>query len=567
MTGSIDLNPNHLATVERILAEHVPECEVRAFGSRATWTAKDYSDIDLAIVGEGLLEWRTLGRLKEAFEESSLPMRVDVLDWHDISDSFQKVIERDYVVLQKGAKKKVHLAGSASAGSPSGAATLAVSAGDWREVTLGDVVHLHTEQVNPAHYPGRLFRHFSIPAFDENHAPAEELDAEIGSNKFTVPADSILVSRLNPRIPRVWEPTVEDGDFAIASTEFLVLLPRGIDRRFLKYLCLDPKMRSGLEGMATGTSGSHQRVRPRDVLNIRIPLPPLPEQRAIAHVLGTLDDKIELNRRMNETLEAMARALFKSWFVDFEPVRAKIEGRWRPGESLPGLPADLYDLFPDRLVDSELGEVPEGWEVKALPEIMDYKEGPGIRHWQYTNSAEGTRFINIRCIQDGDILLNKANRIGTEEADGKYAHFHLKEWDIVVSTSGTLGRSAVVRRSHLPVVLNTSVIRFRPIDDVASFSFLHGYLNSPIFLNELELSASGSVQKNFGPMHLRTIRMLCPPYDCLQRYDEMAGSLIRQVIAKRAENDALTSQRDALLPGLVSGEVRVGGRVSTPWRK
>ena len=87
------------------------------------------------------------------------------------------------------------------------------------------------------------------------------------------------------------------------------------------------------------------------------------QQRAIAHVLGTLDDKIELNRRMNETLEEMARALFKSWFVDFDPVRAKMDGRWRPGESLPGLPAHLYDLFPDRLVDSELGPIPEGWEV------------------------------------------------------------------------------------------------------------------------------------------------------------------------------------------------------------
>ena len=103
---------------------------------------------------------------------------------------------------------------------------------------------------------------------------------------------------------------------------------------------------------------------------IEIPLPPLPEQRAIAHVLGTLDDKIELNRRMNETLESMARALFKSWFVDFEPVRAKMEGRWRRGESLPGLPAEHYDLFPDRFVDSELGEIPEGWEVKALGEVV-----------------------------------------------------------------------------------------------------------------------------------------------------------------------------------------------------
>ena len=104
-------------------------------------------------------------------------------------------------------------------------------------------------------------------------------------------------------------------------------------------------------------SGSAQPILNKSSFGqLPITIPPLPEQRAIAHVLGTLDDKIELNRRMNETLEEMARALFKSWFVDFDPVRAKMEGRWRRGESLPGLPADHYDLFPDRLVPSELGE-------------------------------------------------------------------------------------------------------------------------------------------------------------------------------------------------------------------
>ena len=281
------------------------------------------------------------------------------------------------------------------------------------------------------------------------------------------------------------------------------------------------------------------------------------EQQAIAHILGTLDDKIELNRRMNETLEAMARALFKSWFVDFDPVRAKMEGRWRPGESLPGLPADLYDLFPDRLVDSERGEIPKGWEVLPLPETIEYKEGPGIRHWQYTNSSEGIRFINIRCIQDGDIVLTTSNRINTEEANGKYAHFHLREFDIVVSTSGTLGRSAVVRASHLLLVLNTSVIRFRPTNGATTFSYLYGYINSRIFLDELEMSASGSVQKNFGPMHLREMRLLRPPYNCLQLYEEIAGPLLNQVIAKRSENDALATHRDALLPRLVTGDVRV----------
>ena len=102
----------------------MPECEVRAFGSRATWTAKDYSDLDLAVVGEGPLDWRTLDRLKEAFEESDLPMRVDVLDWHAISDSFREVIERDYVVMQERAKQEHD--------------------GRWREVALGEIAEIST---------------------------------------------------------------------------------------------------------------------------------------------------------------------------------------------------------------------------------------------------------------------------------------------------------------------------------------------------------------------------------------------------------------------------------------
>jgi type I restriction enzyme, S subunit len=106
-------------------------------------------------------------------------------------------------------------------------------------------------------------------------------------------------------------------------------------------------------------------------LSVRVP--PLREQRAIAHILGTLDDKIELNRRMNETLEAMARAIFKSWFVDFDPVRAKAEGRD------PGLPKPLADLFPDRLEDSELGEIPVGWTVVALPELIDINPPRSLR--------------------------------------------------------------------------------------------------------------------------------------------------------------------------------------------
>ena len=118
---------------------------------------------------------------------------------------------------------------------------------------------------------------------------------------------------------------------------------------------------------------------------------PPPEQHAIAYILGTLDDKIELNRKQNETLEAMARALFKAWFVDFEPVRAKLEGRWERGESLPGLPAHLYDHFPDRLVDSDFGEMPHGWDVTSLSEYSALNP----ESWTKRTRPEQIRYVDL----------------------------------------------------------------------------------------------------------------------------------------------------------------------------
>ena len=133
---------------------------------------------------------------------------------------------------------------------------------------------------------------------------------------------------------------------------------------------LQPLIRAVIEvalpGLLVAATGStFPNVSARQIAYIPYPDFSLEQQRTIAHVLGTLDEKIELNRRINATLDKMAQALFKSWFVDFEPVLAKMEGCWRRGNSLPGLPARHFDLFPDKLVDSELGRIPEGWEVNG----------------------------------------------------------------------------------------------------------------------------------------------------------------------------------------------------------
>ena len=139
-----------------------------------------------------------------------------------------------------------------------------------------------------------------------------------------------------------------------------------------------------------GSGGTRNALTKGMIESLELPIPPLSEQRAIAHVLGTLDDKIELNRRMNQTLEEMARAIFKDWFVDFGPTRAKMEGRERY------LPVEVWELFPDRLVGSEIGEVPEGWEVKSVGECFNLTMGQSPPGRIYNEDGDGLPFFQGR---------------------------------------------------------------------------------------------------------------------------------------------------------------------------
>ena len=325
--------------------------------------------------------------------------------------------------------------------------------------------------------------------------------------------------------------------------------PDVLDNTFLKFLLQSNPVQEELRSRGTGTTVVG--IRQSELRKVSLTLPPLAEQKAIAAVLGALDDKIELNRRMNATLEAMARALFQSWFVDFDPVRAKLDGR-PPAALDPATAA----LFPEHLEDSKLGHVPKGWEVVGLPEAIDFLEGPGLRNWQYRD--EGMKFLNIRCIGDGDLDIAKANCISLEEFEKTYRHFALQEDDIVISTSGTLGRLAIVRADHLPVMLNTSIIRMRGRGAVG-LGYLWGFLQSEYFLAEMFALAAGSVQLNFGPMHLRQISILRPPDGILEGFERAVQPLLKKCLHLRNESRTLATLRDTLLPKLLSGELSVAG--------
>ena len=559
---AIDITAEQRKTVLALLARYLPNTTAWVYGSRVKWTSRPESDLDLVVFAKPEQE-RRVSDLREAFEESNLPFRVDLFVWDTVPEQFRKTIEAEHVVLVERREAGV--------------------GGEWRETTVDDIAASSRNALVGGPFGSNLvsrdYVSEGVPVIRGQNMgtrwvtgdfvfvtpkKAESLEANLAR-----PGDIVLTQRGTLGQVSV-VPSTSFGRYLVSQSQMKVTVNRQIaDPLFFYYVLSSSEQQDYVRRNAIQTGVPHTNLG--ILRSTPVPVPPLKEQRTVAHILGTLDDKIELSRRMNQTLEEMARALFKSWFVDFDPVRAKATLKhhaatlpqggsdWtveRARAYLDRMDPNIAALFPDSFMDSELGPIPKGWEVKALPEAIDFKEGPGIRNWQYTNSEEGIRFINIRCIQNGDLVLSTANRIKDEEAKGKYSHFHLREWDVVVSTSGTLGRSAIVRREHLPLVLNTSVIRFRPVFGKTLFGYVHGYLNSPMFLDELESMASGSVQKNFGPMHLKKMRVLCPSFICIKQYEDIAGAFLRKLIENRAGNDVLANFRDSLLPKLISGELR-----------
>ena len=519
----IDLKPIDLATVNAILAEHAPDCEVRAFGSRATWNAKDYSDLDLAVVGDGPLDWRVLGRLKEAFEESNLPMRVDVLDWHAISESFRKVVEQNYVVLQERPKRTAVV--------------------EWQEFQFAELLE---EQVRNGIYKkkdfhgrgvkvvnmGELFANPRLRAIPMRRV--ELTDSEL--RRFAVRAGDLLFARRSLVAEGAGKCIVvlEVNEFTAFESSIIRTRPdpAKANSLFLYYYFNSPV---GLHGLDTirrqvavaGITGS-------DLAQLPVRLPPLPEQKAIAHVLGTLDDKIELNRRMNETLEAMARALFKSWFVDFEPVRAKMEGRWRRGESLPGLPADLYDLFPDQLVPSELGEIPEGWEVRQLGDVADVLSGKRPK--------------------DRFAVANKEARVPLWGGNGPMAFVAEPLIDFPIVLTGRVGTLGSVFRITTPCWPSDNTLIFTP--NSGHFFHCMFFQIGRIDFNSLN---RGSTQPLITQRDLKAQLVLCPSESVLRCFESFCSRLFVTMDMRIKESRALSDQRDVLLPRLVSGE---GGGLS-----
>jgi type I restriction enzyme S subunit len=325
----------------------------------------------------------------------------------------------------------------------------------------------------------------------------------------------------------------------------LTVDPSVVDPIFVFYFFRSATGRHELlkNASTVGTPGIGQPLA--SLKAIMIPVPPLAEQHAIAHMLGTLDDKIELNRRMNETLEAMARVLFKSWFVDFDPVRAKAEGRD------PGLPRLLADLFPDAVEDSEFGMIPRGWCVGKIGDLVS-------------------------------LVREQVNPL--ETPDKLFAHFSIPAFDDgqrpkiergeeIKSTKFVVPLGAVLLSKLNPEIervwlvdpqqdeLSICSTEFLVLQPKAPFTrgYVYCLLRSPAFRRGIESLVTGT-SKSHQRAQAATVLSLdivLPPPRVARSFDSVIAGLLERTLVSRRESQTLSALRDTLLPKLISGEVRV----------
>ncbi len=329
-----------------------------------------------------------------------------------------------------------------------------------------------------------------------------------------------------------------------------------LDAGYLRYHLVSPETQALLLSWA-GSGGTRNALTKGMIESLEVPLPPLSEQQAIAHVLGTLDDKIELNRRMNETLEAMARALFKSWCVDFDPVRAKMEGRWRRGESLPGLPADLYDLFPDRLVDSYLGEIPEGWEVGVLDDTIELLSG-GTPKTSLSDYWDGD--IPWYTAKDApnlsDVFVLETERTVTQAGIDNSAAKVLPMGTTVITARGTVGRLACL---GVPMAMNQTCYGIR---GAYGYPDLFIYWNVRTAVDELQQRTHGTIFDTITRQTFKFVDATVPPIELAKGFESTVKPLMGRILKNLHASRALAAQRDALLPQLVARTVRLRDSLS-----
>ena len=326
-----------------------------------------------------------------------------------------------------------------------------------------------------------------------------------------------------------------------------------LNNTYLKFAMQAAFVQNQLNARSTGTTVLG--ISQRELRKVEIPLPPLPEQHHIAHILGTLDDKIELNRQMNETLEATARTIFKSWFVNFDPVKAKIEGR-KPA----GMDPETADLFPSAFQDSPLEKIPEGWVVENIGNLVEIVKGRSYRSNELKESD--TALVTLKSIMRGggyrpDGLKSYTGKYNPEQVitPGEL----VMAYTDLTQDAEILGKPAIVRggEKYQTLVPSHHLRIIRPLESTVSVQFLYCLFRERHFQSHIYGYANGTTVLGLSKDGVPRYQFALPPEKIRCLFDSVAEPLFAKIESNENESRSLAQTRDTLLPKLLSGEVRV----------
>ena len=350
---------------------------------------------------------------------------------------------------------------------------------------------------------------------------------EEDANKYVLCKNDIVFARTGNSTGRSYFYDGTDGTLVYAG--FLIkfsLDEEKVNPRILKYYTHSKPYYDWVKSFDTG--GTRGNINAKTYGAMPILLPPRNVQDRIVEILKSLDDKIEVNRRINEQLEELAQALFKSWFVDFEP--------FKDGE----------------FVESELGMIPEGWKVGPISDICNILSGYAFKSTSFVDNGP-YRLITIKGVQDGYLETNGAVYIN--ELPSKMPNYcMLNIGDILLSLTGNVGRCCFVDRENL--LLNQRVAKLQPKYDI-DFAFVYTLFRKQEFKSQLEMMSRGTAQANLSPIETSKINVVIPRRDVLDEFGKLVNSSFWKMIHNQQEITHLTNLRDTLLPKLMSGEIDV----------
>ena len=496
------------------------------FGSRATGTNTVTSDVDVALFGEHLT-LTDQARLAVALDGIPMAQSVDLVLYDSIRDRElrQHIQSQGVVWFARLAAKGTNRSRSSSVAGDN-VAQPPLCLDDVADITMGQSPPGETvsseAEVPLLNGPTEFGAHHPQPV---QFTDDPRRFAERGDLLFCVRGST--TGRMNWADRRY---AIGRGVAAIRHREDPNLQPfvRGVIEFELLRL------------LAHATGSTFPNVSGQQLAQLPCPDFNLDEQRAISQILGTLDDKIVLNRRMSETLEAMAGALFKSWFVDFDPVRAKMEGRDT------GLTEDIANLFPDRLIDSEMGEIPERWDVVPLDAVARFQNGLALQKFRPAPNEERLPVVKIAQLRAGEASSNEWASSSIKPG------CIIEDGDVLFSWSGSLlvkiwcgGRAAL--NQHLFKVTSKEYPKWFYLQSLLS------HLAKFRRIAQDKATTMGHIKRH----HLTEALCAAPPDGVIERLSGTSSSLLEGRVANELSSRTHVALRDALLPKLISGEIRI----------